>query len=172
MDNITLTPMDENDIECVLSWNMNRNADFLMQWAGSGYHYPLTYQQISDKLSLRQPDAELEVYKITANGDGRMLGTVELNDISLLEKSATVCRFLIAPELQGKGIGLASLNELKKLAFENMGLETLCLRVFEFNKAAIRCYLSAGFQEVYKVKYENGWVALGMEMKKDRFYMI
>ena len=75
-----------------------------------------------------------------------MVGHIELNNIDLRNKSARVCRVLVGePSLRGRGIGTQMMRRLLKIGFDQLGLHRIDLFVFDFNKAAIRCYEKLGF---------------------------
>ena len=58
-----------------------------------------------------------------------------------------VRRVAVAPEMRGRGIGLALVRWLVGLAFDELELHRLELVVFSFNHSARRCYEHAGFKQ-------------------------
>jgi RimJ/RimL family protein N-acetyltransferase len=77
-----------------------------------------------------------------------VIGHIELNNIDLLNKSATVCRVLIGESpIRNKGIGLQMLRKILEIGFDRLGLHRLDLVVFDFNQAAVKCYEKAGFKQ-------------------------
>jgi RimJ/RimL family protein N-acetyltransferase len=80
--------------------------------------------------------------------DRRVIGHIELNDIDLRNRAATLCRVLVGePSLRGKGIGPRMLEELLEVGFGQFELHRIDLFVFDFNQAAIRCYEKVGFRK-------------------------
>ena len=78
--------------------------------------------------------------------DKGVVGHIELNDIDMRNNSATVCRVLVGePSLRGKGIGIQMLRRLLQIGFDGLGLHRIDLVVFDFNRAAIKCYEGVGF---------------------------
>ena len=71
------------NIENIVNWCQDKDADFLTQWAGKGYEYPLTKKQIEDRLS-----EGAEIFK--ANLDGRMVGKLLVWKKILLNRSMNV----------------------------------------------------------------------------------
>ena len=60
----------------------------------------------------------------------------------------------------------AFLKELSRIAFAEMGLVSLSLRVYCFNVSAIRCYENAGFRITAFFEEENShWNNYSMELK-------
>lgn len=139
---LRLLPLTPRDLPAILRWNLGADADWLYQWAGKGYSWPLTAAQLMGKLA-----SESRVFRI--DQDGEMVGTIELAGFGA--DSASVCRFLIARPHRSQGLGQAALNLLCEHAFDELGLHRLDLRVFDFNAAAIACYRKAGFHEVNRL---------------------
>ena len=59
----------------------------------------------------------------------------------------------------GKGYGADAIKTLLKYAFHELNLHKVYLRVYDFNKRAIRCYEKAGFKKegiLREVFWRNG----------------
>lgn len=142
------------NIENIVNWCQDKDADFLTQWAGKGYEYPLTKKQIEDRLS-----EGAEIFE--ANLDGRMVGTIEI--ITRDEETALVGRFVLNPELTGQGLGTKVLQTFLEHCKVEWGLKKIQLFVFDFNISAYKCYKKCGFTQVETVIRPNGWKAISME---------
>lgn len=145
---------DRDKLDIIVGWCDGRDADFLRQWAGRGYEFPLT----SDKISARLEE-HAEIY--TALRDGKTVGTIEI--ISRDGKSALVGRYIISPSEAGQGLGTEIMNEFKRFCKEKQGLERLTLCVFDFNVQAHRCYIKAGFTDIGFSERPGGAKAIDME---------
>ncbi|MCL2352156.1 MAG: GNAT family N-acetyltransferase [Firmicutes bacterium] len=159
---ITLAPFAPRDIRPLLEWNDGLGPDFLTQWAGFGYSYPLTRGQVTDKLDA-QGAAKYLVFALRA--EKRTVGTLELNFLNVPAGCATLCRFLIAPEQRLRGLGAKALRAAEAYARERLGLDTLLLKVFEYNRIAVSCYKRAGFDIRRIVTHQNGLPMLEMEKR-------
>ena len=145
----------KEDIGTILKWTNERDADFLLQYSGPGWTFPLTEEQITNEM-----DREYSVFE----GD-TFVGMMQL--ISKENNSAYMGRFLLDPEKTGRGIGAAALSRFCEILFnDDPELEEITLKVFAFNKSAQQCYRNCGF-EVSEEYYENGEMT-HMEMKKLR----
>lgn len=140
----------------IVRWCEGKGADFLAQWAGKGYEYPLTAEQITARLSYGA-----EIYQ--AMLDGAMVGTIEVIERDKGTKSALIGRFVLAPALTGKGLGAKMLKAFMDYCKNELDLEKVRLFVFDFNISAHKCYEKCGFSETERVTRPNGWVAIGME---------
>lgn len=140
----------------IARWCEGKGADFLAQWAGVGYEYPLTAEQITARLA-----DGAEIYQSVL--DGGIVGTIEIIEREKETKSALIGRFVLNPELTGRGLGAQTLKAFMDYCKHELGLEKVRLFVFDFNISAYKCYEKCGFSETERVTRPNGWVAIGME---------
>lgn len=145
---LKLELIEKEDLKKIVEWNFNKSADYLLQWAGPLYSYPLTIEQVENYYlcEVKKDNSNIFVYKIKLVSTGEIIGTIELREKDKINKVGRVCRFLIGDENnRGKGIGAIVLKEAIRIGFEDMKFEKITLGVFDFNKNAIKCYESAGF---------------------------
>ncbi len=147
MIQIELKPFERNDFSRLMDWV--KTPEFLLQWAGPIFTFPLNESQLDMYLRGSQGDPPIrKIYKVINTSDRKVIGHIELNDIDLRNKTATVCRVLVGEHsLRGKGIGPRMLKELLEVGFGQFGLHRIDLLVFDFNQAAIRCYEKVGFRK-------------------------
>jgi RimJ/RimL family protein N-acetyltransferase len=160
---ICITPLEKKDVSSIIAWNEGKGADFLTQWAGRGYRYPLMEEQITERL-IPNPGTDFKIYGIIL--DGKILGTIELMKIDFVTKRASIGHFLVDPAETGKGYGTEALQLFVKNVFTELPVDTLELNVFDFNRTAILCYQKVGFIKTGKVVRPNGWVAINMEIRR------
>ena len=154
MNRIQIGTLRRENIPAIIEWNTGRDADFLQQWSGRGYAYPLTAAQIEGHLA-----EGAEVFEILR--DGAMIGTIEL--MSRKENGAGhIGRFLLDPTQTGKGLGTAAMEAFLAYAKAELALKAITLSVFDFNIGAHRCYEKCGFAEIERVTRPSGWVAIQM----------
>ena len=140
---------NKNDI---VKWTNKKGKDFLEQWAGKSLDFPLTESQIDDLN---------DIYSIFCENE--FVGIIqkirkEMNNIH-------IGRFLINPELTGKGLGKRALIEFINLIFQDEDVNSITLNVFDCNAGAKKLYEKVGF-EVVNVT-ENPMKKYMMIMKKD-----
>ena len=172
---IRLELLEEDDYSKIVEWNQNKDADFLFQWAGPGYIYPINEKQIAQRIETRakKDEADTYIYKIT-DENNKMLGTIELDNLNKEKRTATVARFLIDENLRGRGLGKKALRLLVEKAFKNFDISEMDLRVLEFNTRAIRCYEKVGFEKTNFVSNSkqtlngNWWGTYDMKIKFDK----
>lgn len=159
---LTIRPTTEQDYPFIVRWNENRGEQYLFQWAGfTSYTYPLTAEQISAQ-------ANKDGVHLYMAFDGETpIGAGEICDINAEAKTGRICRLIFAEEAKNKGNGEAFLKELARIAFAEMGLISLSLRVYCYNINAIRCYEKVGFRVTAFFQEENPhWNNYPMEYRK------
>ncbi|RTQ48866.1 N-acetyltransferase [Hymenobacter gummosus] len=138
------TPADFNQL---IEWI---NSERLMkEWSGSLFSFPLTEESLAWYIEgandLRDPD--VFVYKAVDTKTDETVGHISLGSISQRDKSGRVTRVLVGNECaRGKGVCRRMVQGLLRIGFEELGLHRISLGVYDFNEAAIKCYLKAGFK--------------------------
>jgi RimJ/RimL family protein N-acetyltransferase len=140
---IILKTFEKKDIPELLDWIKDSDVEFLIQFAGPRYRFPLDEKQLLDTLY----DKSFFVFKAIDKTTGAMIGHCQLMRIDLDNRSASIGRALIKQDNRGLGYGYAMLKEVINYATSILKLKQLRLRVFDFNKSAFRCYSKLGFVE-------------------------
>ena len=143
--------INDNNKNDIVKWTNEKGKDFLEQWAGKSLDFPLTESQIDDLK---------DIYSIFCKNE--FVGIIqkirkEMNNIH-------IGRFLINPELTGKGLGKRALIEFINLIFQDEGVNSITLNVFDYNVGAKKLYEKVGFIVVNVV--ENPMRKYMMIMKK------
>lgn len=143
--------INDNNKNDIVKWTNEKGKDFLEQWAGKSLDFPLTESQIDDLKDIYSIFCENEfvgiIQKIRKEIDNIHIG-----------------RFLINPELTGKGLGKRALIEFINLIFQDENVNSITLNVFDYNAGAKKLYEKVGF-EVVNVT-ENPMKKYMMIMKK------
>lgn len=171
---IKLEPFTRADIDQLMAWVPSER--FLLQWAGPGLSFPLDRGELERELiKAPQESPTCLIYKAVDSDTGEMVGHGELLGIDRQNRSATAGRILVgSPQLRGQGVGAHIMRALLQIAFQELSLHRVVLRVLDFNKAAIRCYEKAGFRQegllrdVYKVGNQY-WSLRQMSILEDEW---
>ena len=139
---------NKNDI---VKWTNEKGKDFLEQWAGASLDFPLTESQIDDLKN---------IYSIFCKNE--FIGVIQ--EIRKEMDNVHIGRFLINPELTGRGLGKRALIEFINLMFQYEDVNSITLNVFDYNAGAKKLYEKVGF-EVVNVT-ENPMKKYMMIMKK------
>lgn len=139
-------PLEPADFPTLVAWTTS--MEFLLQWAGPKFSYPLTIDQLAEHhRECAGPEPAREMWKGMDRSTGAMVAHAELNTIDRLAKCATISRVIVGdPRARGKGIGTQLMSFLVRRAFDVLDLETLDLNVFDFNQRAVDCYRRVGFE--------------------------
>ena len=95
---VIINRLNSNNTHLIVNWCKNKDEYFLRQWAGNGYSYPLTEQQICDRLA-----DGAEIYE--AHLDDKMIGTIEVISRNKQEHTALIGRFVLDQTIVQKGLG-------------------------------------------------------------------
>ena len=170
---VVLKKFQPREYKKLISWI--KSKEFMVQWAGPIFEYPLTEQQLNnyrDGMPTNPPGRK--IYSVFNADTDEHIGHIELNDIDLQNNSAKICRVLIGNEYIGKGYGKEIVKAIIKLGFEDLQFHRIDLRVFDFNTSAVKCYESVGFvhegilREARKVDNEY-WNLLQMSILKKEY---
>ena len=143
--------INDNSKNDIVKWTNEKGKDFLEQWAGKSLDFPLTESQIDDLKNIYSIFCENEfvgiIQKIRKENDNIHIG-----------------RFLINPELTGKGLGKRALLKFINLIFQEKNVNSITLNVFDYNVGAKKLYDNVGFKVVNVT--ENPMKKYMMIMKK------
>ena len=143
-----ISDKNKNDI---VKWTNEKGKGFLEQWAGKSLDFPLTENQIDDLK---------DIYSIFCENE--FVGIIQ--KIRKEHDNIHIGRFLINPELTGRGLGKRALIEFINLIFQDEDVNSITLNVFDYNVGAKKLYEKVGF-EVVNVT-ENPMKKYMMIMKK------
>ena len=135
----------------IVEWTNGKGKEFLEQWAGKSLDFPLTESQIDDLK---------DIYSIFCENE--FVGIIQ--KIRKEHDNIHIGRFLINPELTGRGLGKRALIEFINLIFQDEDVNSITLNVFDYNVGAKKLYEKVGF-EVVNVT-ENPMKKYMMIMKK------
>lgn len=142
---ILLRYMDESDFQHLQRWSVS--PEFLRQWAGPSFDYPLDQQQLQNYLegANHPASSDMLIYCAVEKSGGQVVGHLSIARIDRVNSSARIGRVIVDPQLQGRGIGRGMIQEAIRIGFQGLGLHRLSLGAFAFNTSALRCYENAGF---------------------------
>jgi len=146
--------VSERHMPVLLDWANAGGPDFLKQFAGPKWRYPLTEAQVTAEAG--------SIFSILA--DGAFAGIVQA--LYRRESRAHIGRFLLDPGLRGTGIGERALRRFCAMLFEDEAIDAVSLNVYRFNVPAIRCYAKCGFGPVPEAGEGGPWDSCFMTLPK------
>ncbi|HHY19252.1 MAG TPA: GNAT family N-acetyltransferase [Firmicutes bacterium] len=137
-DSLRLRRPEKDDLTNFLEWSNNKELQTVMGW-----EYPDSKDDLSnwlfDKVQNRNRYFFIIEYQKQAIGD------IELCNISWRSGQAEIKICIADKAYWGRGLGKRALDLLLDKAFNTLNLKEVYLRVYAFNKRAIRCYEKTGF---------------------------
>lgn len=165
---LRLRPYRESDAEAIVGWI--KNERIFRFWCADRFEsYPITAADLN-----AQYDASgsvQDVYHFTAYDETGAVGHLnirfpDVNDIDTVRFGYVI----IDDARRGQGIGKEMIALALKYAFDIMKAKRVTIGVFEENKAALNCYLSAGFKDTgtsYEFTYhDEKWNCKELEITK------
>lgn len=142
---IKLKYFEPADFQQLINWI--ETPQFLLQWGGPAFSYPLTENQLAKYIECANTDnSDTLIYKAIDNETGNVIGHISLGKIDKINKSARVGKVLVGDKnVRGKGVGNLLMKEILQVAFDELNLHRVSLGVFDFNVSAIACYEKVGF---------------------------
>jgi RimJ/RimL family protein N-acetyltransferase len=140
---LRLRPFEPADVKTLVGWIPSK--EFLVQWAGHLYTFPLDEAQVRAHLS--RVDGARRIIAVEAPA-GSMIGYIELNRIDRVNRHAALSRILVGPSAaRGKGLGAEMIRRTLAIGFEEERLHRIELDVYQQNLSARRCYERCGFRD-------------------------
>lgn len=141
-NNLKLVPISYEDTSDIIRWRNHVRKNFIDREF-------LTVDKHTGWLNEMIKTGKAEQFIIWTNQNER-IGSVFLKDIDRINKRAEYGIFIGKESAQSKGYGSEAAKLMVQYGFDNIGLHKIMLRVFAFNKKAIKSYENAGFvQEGY-----------------------
>lgn len=142
---IRLEHFNRQDFDLLISWI--DSPEFLMQWAGPHFNYPLDIKQLNQYIKgANEENSKVHIYKVVLVKNNETIGHISLNNIDFKNRSARIGKVLLGNQnIRGKGIGQKMVTEVLKVAFDHLSLHRVGLGVFTFNESAIKSYEKVGF---------------------------
>lgn len=152
--NIVLEEFTRNDFEKLISWISS--PEYMIQWCGKTFSFPLDSAQLEKyMLGAEQDPPVRKILKAVDMSANIYFGNITIERIDKAAKQAALTCMLIGDNSYiGQGLCCEIVNSAVKIAFKEIGLETLTLNAFDFNTSAVKCYEKCGFREIEKTILE------------------
>ncbi|MBD2767713.1 GNAT family N-acetyltransferase [Hymenobacter sp. BT664] len=172
---IILEPFTPADFAQLIAWV---NDERLMkEWSGSMFSFPLSESALTWYLedANNMSDPNVFIYKAVDSRTGTTVGHISLGGISERDRSGRITRVLVGNTTERRrGVCQGMVKALLRIGFEDLKLHRISLGVYDFNLAAINCYLKAGFKQegVLRdvVRHDEGyWTLIEMAILEDEW---
>ncbi|PDZ48490.1 GNAT family N-acetyltransferase [Bacillus sp. AFS094611] len=137
---IKLETFNKSDFKQLMGWI--DSEEFLIQWSGNAFAYPLNEQQLKNYIE----SLNTLVFKVIDEESKKVVGHISLGQIDNINKSARIGKVLVGDtKMRGRSIGKHMMKAVLQIAFEELKLHRVTLGVYDFNTSAISCYEKIGF---------------------------
>ena len=139
---VFLRPYEMDDLDEVTT---QFNNPEVRQFLCPGIPYPVSRESERQWLQNQSKAADQKNFAIIRKEDNRYMGGCGINEIEWTHRCGVVGIFLGKP-YWNEGYGTEALGALIDFMFSQMNLNKACLRVYEFNRRAMKSYQKLGFQ--------------------------
>ncbi len=153
---LRLRPYKKSDADVIVGWI--KDERMFRYWCADRFEsYPITGADLNDQYD--NSEGAENVYHFTAYDENGIAGHInirfpDLNDIDTVRFGYVI----LDDKRRGQGLGKEMIHLALDYAFGIMKAKRVTIGVFEENKAALNCYLSAGFKDTgtaYEFKYHD-----------------
>ena len=135
------------------------------------------YERVDAKRWRQSLEADLAaVVWAVETKEGRHIGDLDLHSIDRYQRSAKLTILLGDKAFWNQGCGADAIRTLLDHAFSELGMDSVSLRVYDFNERAIRCYEKCGFTRTWATWDDSGSPAgpgeIHMLVTRDHFFMV
>ncbi|MBZ6024726.1 GNAT family N-acetyltransferase [Bacillus cereus] len=137
---IKLESFKKSDFKQLINWI--NSQEFLIQWSGNAFTFPLDEQQLEKYIE----SANTLAFKVVDEETSDVIGHISLGQIDNINKSARIGKVLVGnTKMRGRSIGKHMMKAVLHIAFDELKLHRVTLGVYDFNTSAISCYEKIGF---------------------------
>ena len=139
-DKVYLSPMNVDDCLQYVEWLNNAEI------AKTTNHYTNMVSIESENEWLENATSEKYNFAIIKKENDTLMGNISLMHINFIDGTAELGIFIGDTENLSRGYGSEAIMLLLDYAFNQINLYNIMLRVYDFNKRAIRAYEKCGFK--------------------------
>jgi len=172
-DCVALGPIVEEDLEKFWFW-VNDKA--VTQYLSDNLFFGVYTRNMEEKWLRRVMEGAKNTltFAILVKPEYELIGVISLDKIDWASRNAELGVFIGNKELWGRGLGSEAIILLLDYAFNVLSLTKVYLRVFEYNRRAIKAYEKVGFKiagRLRKHRFRGGkyWDVIIMEIFADEF---
>lgn len=150
-DRIYLSPRNNEDVEKFTEWMNDFQVTDYTGRSGSLMSLEGEKRYLEEKYN---PQASFSI--VTLDED-KLIGTVGLEKINTINRSAVLGIFIGEKDYLSKGYGTEAIRLILDFGFNYMNLHNIKLELISFNERALKCYKKCGFIETGRTR-ENVFV--------------
>ncbi len=144
-DRIYLSPKGASDDEIQKFTEWMNNFEVTDYIGRSGNIITLIGEK--DYLENIAKDSKNRNFDIITLNDNKLIGTVSLENINFIERSAILGIFIGDKDFRNNGYGTEAIKLLLEYGFKYLNLHSIRLDLLAVNERAHKCYLRCGFRD-------------------------
>ena len=147
-----LRAFDNSDLMHCLQWS---NDYAVMRGASGAILYPSTVDDEARAMGQNTSYTAGEYqFAVETLADGRLIGKCGFTKVNWKNRLGEMAILIGEKDEQGKGYGADAVATLCRFGFFELNLHKIKAVVFDFNRAALRCYEKCGFVREGTLKQE------------------
>lgn len=139
-EKVILKPITKEYTPLIVKW---RNTESVRN--NFIYRETFTEEGHNHWMDTKVATGEVVQFIIFDKSSDKPVGSVYFRDVDKIKKMAEYGIFIGEECARGKGLGTETAKLMCDFGFEKLGLKKIILRVFAYNKQAIKSYENAGF---------------------------
>lgn len=150
-EKVLLRPIEPEDFPTLVAWGNDAELTAYIE-----EDYPRSVAECPEWYQNGKANRHSQRFAIVGTSkEDRLIGDVELDHIAWRSGDAELRIRIGDKEYWDQGYGTEAVLLLVEHAFERMNLSRIYLRVFSFNKRAIRCYEKCGFRKEGRMRRQG-----------------
>lgn len=141
-DRVYLSPVNPEDVEKYTHWINNLSLSVKLGVSREVFGIQREQEILQDMAK------EGHHFAIVSLQNHELLGNCSLFSIHPVHRTAEAGIFIGEEASRGQGFGTEALQLLCEYGFQLLNVQNIMLRLYEFNKPALRSYEKAGFREI------------------------
>jgi RimJ/RimL family protein N-acetyltransferase len=149
-ERVYLRPLETSDADLLAQHHAADTDTFMVR--GRNPPSPIAAERWITDLHKQQPPADIEIAVCLKDGD-RLIGSVGLESIDYVNRTAETGSWLSLAEARGQGYGTEAKHLLLEYAFDNLHLHILRSTVWEPNTRSAAALAKQGYRPAGRVKW-------------------
>ena len=141
-ESVELRRHDRTNYPLYARWYGDEEIWHLTSWISR----PMQRAAVERLFEEREKSSTDDSFAIHREGEDEPIGVIGLSNISEANASADLSVIVGDAEARDRGLGTEAIRLILSYAFDDLGLNSVALSVFDFNEAAIHTYETLGFE--------------------------
>lgn len=154
---VYLSPVTHDDLELFYNW-LN-NLDEVSKYLITSTFIPITEKDQEDWYEKLSSDYFKRVFVIHDVKTDKTIGRVDIEEINLFYRTASLLVFIGDRKFRGKGLGSEAISLVLDFGFNILGLNNIAVEIYSFNEASLAVFRKLGFAKTgvrHKAYFYNG----------------